>query len=182
MNVKKKLTPKQELFCQEYLVDLNATQAAIRAGYSKKTAYSIGQRLLKNVEIQKRIAELKNKRSEKTEINAAYVIKRLTEIDEMDILDILKDNGDMKRIKNWPLCWRRTISGIDISTILGAGEDTATILKKIKWPDKLKNIELLGKHVDVSAFKEQIEHSGTIKIDEISDEDLDAEIKNLAKN
>jgi len=49
-----RLTPKQLRFCQEYIIDFNATQAVIRAGYSKKTAYSQGQRLLKNVEIQKK--------------------------------------------------------------------------------------------------------------------------------
>jgi phage terminase small subunit len=179
---KSKLTDKQSLFCQEYLVDLNATQAAIRAGYSKKTAKTIAGQNLSKLIIQEKITELKNKRSEKTEVDAAYVIKRLTQIDEMDILDILTDSGDMKPIKDWPLCWRRTISGIDISTMFNPDTDTETILKKIKWPDKLKNIELLGKHVDVSAFKEQIEHSGTIKLDDITDEDLDAEIKNLAKN
>lgn len=47
-----KLTPKQKRFCEEYLIDLNATQGAIRAGYSQKTAYSTGQRMLKNVEVQ----------------------------------------------------------------------------------------------------------------------------------
>ena len=47
-----KLTPKQKRFCEEYLIDLNATQGALRAGYSPKTAYSIGQRMLKNVEVQ----------------------------------------------------------------------------------------------------------------------------------
>ncbi len=62
----KKLTPKQERFCREYVVDLNATQAAMRAGYSKKTAYSAGQRLLKNVEIQKRLSVLVKARQERT--------------------------------------------------------------------------------------------------------------------
>ncbi len=55
------MTPRQEKFCVEYLIDLNATQAAIRAGYSEKTAYSMGQRLLKNVEIKSRIKELQDK-------------------------------------------------------------------------------------------------------------------------
>ena len=71
------LTPKQERFCEEYLIDLNATQAAIRAGYSEKTAYSAGQRLLRNVEIQNRIAELKAERSKRTEITQDRVVKEL---------------------------------------------------------------------------------------------------------
>lgn len=60
-----KLSAKQEQFCREYLVDLNATQAAIRAGYSPKTAYSMGQRLLKNVEVQAFIQSAKQERAEK---------------------------------------------------------------------------------------------------------------------
>ena len=62
------LSEMQQLFCDEYLIDLNATQAAIRAGYSEKTAYSQGQRLLKNVEIQKQIQKRKDDRSKRTEI------------------------------------------------------------------------------------------------------------------
>ncbi|MEP5728474.1 MAG: terminase small subunit [Sulfitobacter sp.] len=71
---------KWEVFAQEYLVDLNATQAAIRAGYSQKTAKSQGQRLLTNVDLQNRISELMEIRSEQTEINAVAVLKRWTEL------------------------------------------------------------------------------------------------------
>lgn len=70
-----RLTNKQAAFVREYLIDLNATQAAIRAGYSEKTAYSQGQRLLKHVEIQKRLQEGKDKRAERTELTADMVIE-----------------------------------------------------------------------------------------------------------
>jgi Terminase small subunit len=62
------LTPKQQRFIKEYLVDLNATQAAIRAGYSAMTAYSAGQRLLKHVDVARGIAEAQQKHAEKCEI------------------------------------------------------------------------------------------------------------------
>lgn len=71
---------KQERFCQEYVIDLNATQAAIRAGYSKKTAYSLGQRLLKKAEIIARIEELKKEIAEKNKLSAEWVIKELKEV------------------------------------------------------------------------------------------------------
>lgn len=74
------LNPKQVRFAKEYLVDLNATQAAIRAGYSKKTAYSAGGRLLKNVEVQKELAKGKQKLDEKTELTAEYVRTTLMEV------------------------------------------------------------------------------------------------------
>ncbi len=77
---KKKLTNKQRAFCREYMIDLNATQAAKRAGYSKKTAYSMGQRLLKNVEIQKFLKKLQNKQEKRASMNADEIIERLERI------------------------------------------------------------------------------------------------------
>ena len=77
---KLKLTEKQKRFCEEYLVDLNATQAALRAGYSERTAYSIGDENLKKPEIQNYLRELMEKRSERTEITADTVIEELKKI------------------------------------------------------------------------------------------------------
>ncbi|KVI72179.1 terminase [Klebsiella aerogenes] len=155
------LTDKQEMFCREYLVDLNATQAAIRAGYSDKTAQEQSSRLLSNVMVQNRISVLKSERNEQVGVDAAYVLRRLTEIDQMDVLDVLLANGELKPVKDWPKVWRTTLSGMDVTELAG---DSAGLLKKIKWPDKVKNLELLGKHIDVQAFKEKVEHSGEISL------------------
>lgn len=177
-----KLTDKQELFAREYLKDLNATQAAIRAGYSEKTANEQASRLLANVNVQTFVAELKATRVEQTGIDAAYVLRRLVEIDQMDVLDILLSNGELKPIKDWPKTWRTTLSGMDVTEIAG---DTPSLLKKIKWPDKVKNLELLGKHVDVQAFKEQVsnEHTGKnggpIEYTDITEEELEERLKDL---
>ena len=94
-----KLTDKQELFCREYLVDLNATQAAIRAGYSQKTSEQLSYKLLQKTSVQNYIQELKQQRYERNKINADYVLKRLVEIDQMDIADILTPSGDSLPIK-----------------------------------------------------------------------------------
>lgn len=159
-----KLTDKQELFAREYLKDLNATQAAIRAGYSEKSSRNQGARMMANDDILDRIAELKAERNEQVGVDAAYVLRRLTEIDQMDVLDILLANGELKPIKDWPKVWRTTLSGMDVVEMTSA--DSAALLKKIKWPDKVKNLELLGKHVDVQAFKESIktEQTGTMQV------------------
>ncbi|MDC9603521.1 terminase small subunit [Xenorhabdus griffiniae] len=149
------LTDKQEMFCREYLVDLNATQAAIRAGYSEKTANRTASENLSKPDIQSRIAELKAERNEEVGINAACVLKRLVEIDQMDVLDVLTDGGELKPVKNWPKVWRTTLSGLEV--LETGSQDTTALLKKIKWPDKVKNLGLLGKHVSVQAFKEQID-------------------------
>lgn len=153
------LTDKQEMFCREYLVDLNATQAAIRAGYSVKTANRTASENLSKPDIQNRIAELKLQRNEDVGIDAAYVLKRLVEIDRMDVLDILLPNGELKPIKDWPKTWRTTLSGIDVTEMSG---DTPGFIKKIKWPDKVKNLELLGKHISVQAFSDKLETKHSI--------------------
>lgn len=149
------LTDKQEMFCREYLIDLNATQAAIRAGYSEKTSNEQGARLLANVSVQNRISELKAQRNDRIDVDADYVLKRLFEIDQMDVLDILLANGELKPIAQWPKVWRTTMSGMDVTEMAG---DAAGLLKKIKWPDKVKNLELLGKHVTVQAFKDNVKN------------------------
>lgn len=77
-----KLTAKQEAFCREYLIDLNATQAAIRAGYSEKTAKDIACENLAKPNIAQKIAELSEARSKRTEVDADYVLKRAKMIHE----------------------------------------------------------------------------------------------------
>lgn len=168
------LTDKQEMFCREYLVDLNATQAAIRAGYSEKTARASGCENLTKPDIQTRIAGLKARRNDRVDIDAGYVLKRLFEIDRMDVLDILTEAGDLKPVAQWPKAWRTTLSGMDVIEMSG---DTAGLLKKIKWPDKIKNLELLGKHIHVQAFKEKVEHSGAIEM--MPDDELSRRLNEL---
>ena len=74
------LTPKQQRFVEEYLIDLNATQAAIRAGYSEKTAFSIGVENLKKPLVWDAIQQARGERSEKTGIDAAWVLKQAAEV------------------------------------------------------------------------------------------------------
>jgi len=148
------LSAKQEAFCQEYIKDFNATQAATRAGYSPKTADRMASRLLSKVEIQEFVAKLQAERTERVQIDADYVLRRLHEIDQLDVADILTDAGDFLPIKQWPKAWRISLSAIDIQLI--SSGDNEVITKKVKWPDKTRNLELLGKHVGVNAFtKEQ---------------------------
>jgi len=163
----RKPTAKQQRFVEEYLVDLNGTQAAIRAGYSDKRASETAYQLLQKAPVRDAIAAAKAERSEETKIDAAYVLHRLVEIDQMDVADILRDDGSVKAVRNWPTAWRTYVSGMDLSELWeGSGGERQMIglLKKIKWPDKVKNLELLGKHVDVQAFKEQKELSGGLAI------------------
>lgn len=157
------LTKKQQRFCEEYLLDLNATQAAIRAGYSEKTANEQGSRLLANVSVVKFIQSAIEKRTERTEINTDYVLNRLSEIDKMSVRDIMNDDMTLKPLKDWPEVWCSSISAIDVSEIASGQKDSDAALafiKKLKWPDTMKALELIGKHVDVQAFNEKREITG----------------------
>ncbi|WP_417647861.1 terminase small subunit [Enterobacter hormaechei] len=165
----KPLTAMQEAYCQSYIkTPENQSQAAIDAGFSPNTAAVKASNMMRDERIQKRIAELMEERNKRMRVSADYVLMRLVEIDQMDVLDILNDDGSLKPIREWPKIWRTTLSGFDLSsTIMNMNEDSIeTILKKIKWPDKVKNLELIGKHVDVNAFKERLEVSGTVTIAE----------------
>lgn len=145
-----KLTPKQQRFVDEYLVDLNGTQAAIRAGYSAKTARSKAAQLLAKVNIEQAIQARMGERSEKVGVNAEYVLTRLHQIDQLDVADILDDAGNVLPVKQWPKPWRQSISGADLLELQTGGVMTA--VRKIKWPDKTKVLELIGKHTKVKAF------------------------------
>lgn len=163
----KPLTAMQEAYAQEYTkCPENQTQAAINAGFSPNTAAVKASVMMRDERIQKRIAELMEERNKRLRVSADYVLIRLVEIDQMDVIDILNDDGTLKLIREWPKIWRTTLSGFDLSSTIMNMDETSieTILKKIKWPDKVKNLELIGKHVDVNAFKERLEVSGTVTI------------------
>ena len=175
----KPLTAMMEAYCQSYIkTPENQTQAAINAGFSPNTAAVKASNMMRDERIQKRIAELMEERNKRNRVSADYVLMRLVEIDQMDVLDILNDDGGMKPIAEWPKVWRTSLSAMDIATIKTTQaslqkengeadlsvEDVEHILKKVKWPDKVKNLELIGKHVDVNAFKERLEVSGTVTI------------------
>jgi len=155
----KPLNEQMVRYCEEYVKNPDdQTACAIEAGYSPATAVNQASRLMADPRIQERIAHLRQARSRRTKIDADYVLKRLVEIDQMDVLDILTDDGGLKPVSQWPKVWRTSLSAMDINRIRMAGgdgeEDIESTMQKVKWPDKVKNLELIGKHVGVSAFKE----------------------------
>ena len=180
----KPLNDKEQLFVSEYLIDLNATQAAIRAGYAEKTADAKAYKWVgksradcpkDKLHVWDAVQEAMKSRTERIKVDADYVLMRLTEIDQMDVTDILEDDGRIKLVKEWPKVWRTSISAIDVSELLNAkdSDDLAAVVKKIKWPDKVKNLELIGKHVDVQSFRERMKHEGALVIfdNDYGDED-----------
>lgn len=164
----KPLTAMQEAYCQSYIkTPENQTQAAINAGFSPNTAAVKASVMMRDERIQKRIAELMEERNKRMRVSADYVLMRLVEIDQMDVIDILNDDMSIKPVSEWPKVWRQYLTGFELADMFegrGDEKELVGILKKIKWPDKVKNLELIGKHVDVNAFKERLELSGTVTI------------------
>lgn len=153
------LSHKQESFVSEYLIDMNGTQAAIRAKYAKGSAKVTASRLLTNVNVIEALAVAMKSRSKRTEITADTVLTDLSEIFNADPKDILNDDWTLKPISGWPEMWRKALSGFDIQEMFeGRGDERKMVglIKKIKWPDKLKTLELMGKHVNVGAFSDKL--------------------------
>ena len=140
-----KLTDKQEMFCKEYLIDLNATQAAIRVGYSVKTAEAQSSRLLTNVNIQERITELKESRSNRIEMSSDGVLKELKNWVEGDYTELMLLTA--KEIKELAPEIRRLITGFKRTTRRIPGTDEEEIQIEIKFIDKIKAMEMISKHI-----------------------------------
>jgi phage terminase small subunit len=155
------ITAKQAAFCREYLVDLNGTQAAVRAGYSEKTARSQAGRLLTNVDIVAEVSRLMEERSRRTDASADTVVAELMKIALADIGEAFNQDGSMKALHEMPVEVRRAIAGIDVfEEFTGRGEDREQIgwTKKLRLWDKPKALELLGRHLRM--FTDKLEHTG----------------------
>lgn len=135
------MTKKQKRFCEEYLIDLNATQAAIRAGYSPESAGQIGEQNLKKLEIRARIAKAMAERSKRTGVNADRVVRELAKIAFVNAADVInaEDATLRKDAADEDLA---AIQAVKVKTF---GDDG--LEREIKMADKLKALELLGKHL-----------------------------------
>jgi phage terminase small subunit len=146
------LNPRQDRFCQEYLVDLNATQAAIRAGYSAASAGEHSSELLKNPNIQARVGALKAEREAKTGISAEKVLQQFWDIASYRIEDILDFDGEIctfKPLKNWPRSAKAAVSMVKYnSETRGTGDNQVTTTKlEFKSDDRLRALDSIAKHL-----------------------------------
>jgi len=152
-----KLSPRQERFVAEYLVDLSAKEAAIRAGYSAKTADKKGSGLLRHPGVAAAISARKHEIMERAGVDARWLLQRLAAEADADLADIFDKNGDLLPVEEWPPIWRRgLVAGIEIHVT----DDGEVTVKKIKLSDRVKRLEMIGRHVGVQAFKEVVEHKG----------------------
>ena len=144
---KRKLTPKQARFVEEYLIDLNGTQAAIRAGYSKNSARQIGNENLSKPVIAAAISTAKQERSEATKIDAEYVLQKLHQVVERCLQEV---RPALHAKTRQPM---KDKDGNTLYTFNAAGANQA--------------LALLGKHVQIGAFEDRVRHDvdeGVIEI------------------
>lgn len=141
-----KLTDKQKTFCEEYMIDLNATQASLRAGYSENTAQRIGSENLSKPLIQHYIKELQEKRSEKVHLKALEVLQELKNWAYGDFTEIMELSAS--DIKELPKEIRRLIIGFK-RTVRHFGEDGQNTEEtiEVKFVDKAKAFEMLNRHI-----------------------------------
>lgn len=146
----KELTDKQDKFIDEYLIDLNATQAAIRAGYSEKTARQIGQNLLTKVDIQESIQARMEERQKRTHITQDKVLNEIAAVAFANATDLVKVQDGIVCIKDTD-----TLEENVKKAIVGIKEGRNGI--EINMANKVSALEMLGKHLGM--FKEKIEIS-----------------------
>lgn len=159
-----KLTDKQELFAREFIKDLNATQAAIRAGYSEKSSRNQGARMMANDDILQRIAELNRERLERVQVDADYVLRQAVKLHErcmQEVEPITDRRGEEITDEQG-----RTIYGFDAKGAAAA-------------------LKLVGDHINVQAFKQQTAteitgaNGGPVRYADMSEELLEEKLKEL---
>lgn len=155
------LTPKQERFVAEYLVDLNATQAAIRAGYSAKTANRIASHLLSKVDIAAAVAERREHQLQSADLTAVRVLQEISRISFSDIRRVFDEVGNLKPLHELTDDEAAAVASVEVVIKNAkAGDNQTDTVHKIKHWDKLKALEMAGKHLGV--FNEQASVSGPI--------------------
>jgi phage terminase small subunit len=173
------LTPRQQRFVEEYLVDLNATQAAIRAGYSRKTAQEQSSRLLLNVMVAAAVATAQAKRSERTAVTADLVLAELAKLGFANMADYMKAGPDGEPYLDFASLTRdqaAALQEVTVETFMVAGEDREDLEDqphggalrrpagrevrrvKFKLADKRAALVDIGRHLGM--FKDRVEHTG----------------------
>ena len=158
------LTKKQKTFIDEYLIDLNATQAAIRAGYSPDSARQSGSDNMNNPYIRAHIDKAMAERSKRTGVNADRVIQELAKMAFMNAVDVI--NTEDATLKDGALPEdTAAIQSVKVKSI--PTKDGEGVEREIKMADKIKALELLGKHLGMFTDKVNLEVQTSDKLDDI---------------
>lgn len=157
------LTPKQARFVAEYLKDLNATQAAIRCGYSVRSAGQQGERLLRKAEIASEVARLQSAQLEQTGLTAEAVKDSLRKVITADVRQLFDAQGNVIPIHQLSDEAASLIAGFEVvKRNLTAGDGATDTILKIKLKDQSRYVEMAAKHFGL--LTEKVEHSGGLDI------------------
>ena len=157
------LTPKQKRFITEYLIDLNATQACIRAGYSERNAGKIGPELLGKTRIAAAIGEKTAKQLNSRELSAARILEEMRRCALVDIRTLFDAQGNLKPIHTLTEEEAAAIGGFEvIKKNAEAGDGVIDTIHKVKVLDKTKSLEMLGKYFGL--LMEHVKHSGEVTV------------------
>jgi phage terminase small subunit len=170
------LSAKQLAFVREYLVDMNATQAAIRVGYSAKTAGEQASRLLADVRISDAIMEAVAGRAERTEITADRVLKELHALAFFDTRNLFNADGTLKAIPELDAVSATALGGFELQETTGEDGKTRVVTKKVKLLDRNSAIEKAMRHLGMFNDKQTHRH----EFEGLTQEELDARIAALS--
>ena len=152
---------REELFVRAYLIDLNATKAAIAAGYSEKGADVRGVELLGRRRVQDLVAQFSKEKLTKLDISAEWILNELRKLAGYDASAVFEDDGSLKPISQWDESNKAALVGMDHEKLFdhfGPGQSKHVgTTRKVKLADKLRALELLGKYRKL--FTEKIEVS-----------------------
>jgi phage terminase small subunit len=163
-----KPTPKQRRFVDEYLIDLNATQAAIRAGYSVKTAGQIGEENIRKPEIQKMLQERMAAREKRTEISQDRVLQEYARLAFFDPRKLFDADGNLKRLTELDEDAAAIIAGMDVVEF-GNEKVGIGIIRKLKLADKLGALNSVARHLGM--FEDRLKVLGGVDIKIVSEFD-----------
>ena len=158
------MTPKQQRFIDEYLIDLNATQAAVRAGYSPDSAGAIGAENLKKPQIRARIGKAIAAQSRRTGVTADRVIRELAKVAMLNPRDVV-DTDTAQVLPTASDDDTAAIASVRVKESSGDSGDTTE--REIKFADKLKALELLGRHLGM--FDDKLTVAGTLPVQIVDD-------------
>jgi phage terminase small subunit len=155
------LTERQRAFCEEYLIDLNGNAAAVRAGYSPRTARQAAAQNMTRPEVTAYLQQLLDERSKRTQITADRVITEVARLGFSDLRKLFKEDGAMLPVNEWPDDMAAAVASVEVEELFeGGGEDRRQIgfTRKLKLWDKGKALEMLGRHLKL--FVDRLEHTG----------------------
>lgn len=180
------LNDQQQKFCDQYLIDFNGTQAAIRVGYSKKTASSIAHELLKKPEIQAYLQSKKKKATKKAELSQKRVLLELARISFSDIRNYFNEDGTPKKISELTDEAAAALASSDIEIragriVKGKAQEPSVTINRLKLWDKMKALEMLAKHYHIFDEIGAGDTHNHIDLSKLSKEDLKSALTLLTK-